>query len=99
EAEIAFIMARPLVGADTSPADVLAATEAIAPSLEILDTRVIRADPATGKARNIVDTIADNAANAGLVLGAERARPTDVDMRHIGAIVMRNGEVEETGLG
>ncbi|HTM77587.1 MAG TPA: 2-oxo-hepta-3-ene-1,7-dioic acid hydratase [Devosia sp.] len=99
EAEIAFIMAKPLTGADTTPEDVIDATEAIAPSLEILDTRVVRADAATGRVRNIVDTIADNAANAGIVLGTERVRPADVDMRHIGAIVMRDGEVEETGLG
>jgi len=99
EAEIAFIMRAPLADEATTPEDVIAATEAIAPSLEILDTRVLRADPVTGAMRNIVDTISDNAANAGIVLGDTRARPADVDMRHIGAIVMRDGEVEETGLG
>lgn len=99
EAEIAFIMRAPLSGHGTTPEEVIAATEAIAPSLEILDTRVVRADPATGQPRNIIDTVSDNAANAGIVLGTHRARPRDVDMRRIGAIVMRNGEVEETGLG
>lgn len=98
EAEIAFLIARPLPP-DPSRADVLAATEAVAPSLEILDTRVLRSDPATGRARNVCDTIADNAANAGFVLGAERHDPAAVDLRRVGAIVKRDGTVEETGLG
>lgn len=99
EAEIAFIMGAPLSGLTTTPEEVIAATSTVAPSLEILDTRVVRADPTTGKPRNIVDTISDNAANAGIVLGDHRVHPADVDLRHIGAIVMRDGEVEETGLG
>jgi 2-oxo-hept-3-ene-1,7-dioate hydratase len=99
EAEIAFIMGAPLSGVATTPEEVIAATEWVAPSLEILDTRVQRADAATGKTRNIIDTISDNAANAGIVLGDKRSRPADFDLRHVGAIVMRDGEVEETGLG
>ena len=49
--------------------------------------------------RKIYDTIADNAANAGIVLGSKRCRVDAVDMRWVGAIVQRNDEVEETGLG
>jgi 2-oxo-hept-3-ene-1,7-dioate hydratase len=99
EAEIAFVMARDLAGDDVTEAGVLAATDHILPSLEILDTRIVRADPATGRARTIYDTISDNAANAGIVTGGAPVRPEDIDMRRIGAIVSRNGEVEETGLG
>ena len=99
EAEIAFVMAAPLAGGDVTRADVLAATAHVAPALEILDTRILRADPASGRARIIVDTISDNAANAGIVLGAQRHAPDAFDLRRVGAIVTRNGEVEETGLG
>jgi 2-oxo-hept-3-ene-1,7-dioate hydratase len=99
EAEIAFVMKSDLRGPDTTVADVLAATDHVAPALEILDTRILRVDPATKKARNIVDTIADNAANAGLVLGQQKFDPRAIDMRWMGAIVSRDGEVEETGLG
>lgn len=99
EAEIAFVMGGDLAGEDVTEADVLAATDHILPSLEILDTRILRADPATGRARNIYDTISDNAANAGIVTGGAPVRPRDIDMRRIGAIVSRNDEVEETGLG
>lgn len=99
EAEIAFVMREGVIGPDCTPADVLAATDYISPALEILDTRILRVDPMTKKSRVIVDTIADNAANAGIVLGAARHDPCAIDLRWVGAIVSRNGEVEETGLG
>jgi 2-oxo-hept-3-ene-1,7-dioate hydratase len=99
EAEIAFIMKAPLRGPGITMFDVLNATDYITPALEILDTRILRVDPETKKARSIVDTISDNAANAGIVLGGRAMRPDAVDMRWMGAIVSRNSEVEETGLG
>ncbi|MEY8843275.1 2-oxo-hept-4-ene-1,7-dioate hydratase [Cribrihabitans sp. XS_ASV171] len=99
EAEIAFVMKAPLAGAECTGEDVIAATEYVAPSLEILDTRILRADPATGQARIITDTISDNAANAGVVLGAARHAVDAQDLRRVGAIVKRDGVVEETGLG
>jgi 2-oxo-hept-3-ene-1,7-dioate hydratase len=99
EAEIAFIMKSDLQGPNVTAAQVHQATEYIVPSLEILDTRILRADPNSGKARTICDTISDNAANGGIVMGDKRIEPSQVDMRWLGAIVCRNGEVEETGLG
>ena len=99
EAEIAFVMKSPLGGADVTRDDVLAATDYVAPSIEILDTRIERVDPDTGKARTVLDTISDNAANAGIVLGRERHAPDAVDLRWTGAIVSRDNDVEETGLG
>lgn len=99
EAEIAFLMARDLAGPNVTRDEVIAATAHVAPALEILDTRILRADPATGKARIITDTVSDNAANAGIVLGAQRHAAPAFDLRWVGAIVKRNGVVEETGLG
>ena len=99
EAEIAFVMKSPLSGAGITRADVVAATDYVAPSLEILDTRILRADPVSGRARIITDTVSDNAANAGIVLGRERHAIDAFDLRWIGAIVKRDGVVEETGLG
>jgi 2-oxo-hept-3-ene-1,7-dioate hydratase len=87
EAEIAFVMKAPLAGAEVTRAEVLAATGHVAPSLEILDTRILRADPATGQARIITDTVSDNAANAGIVLGTARHAADAVDLRRVGAIV------------
>jgi 2-oxo-hept-3-ene-1,7-dioate hydratase len=99
EAEIAFIMHAPLAGAGVTREDVLATTGCVAPALEILDTRIQRADPTTGRARIITDTVSDNAANAGIVLGDARHAVDAFDLRWIGAIVTRDGVVEETGLG
>ncbi|MEM9677974.1 MAG: 2-oxo-hepta-3-ene-1,7-dioic acid hydratase [Pseudomonadota bacterium] len=102
EAEIAFIMGADLCGADVTRSDVIAATEMVAPSLEILDTRILRKDPATGTSRIIFDTVSDNAANAGVVLGSDRHAlhlESAAALRTVGAIVKRDGVVEETGLG
>lgn len=99
EAEIAFVMARDLSGTAITREDIIAATAHVAPALEILDTRVRRSDPASGRARIITDTVSDNAANAGIVLGGQRHEVDAHDLRWVGAIVRRNGVVEETGLG
>jgi 2-oxo-hept-3-ene-1,7-dioate hydratase len=99
ETEIAFIMKTDLHGPNASVEDVRKATQWVVPSLEILDTRVLRVDPTSKSTRTIVDTVSDNAANAGIVLGKERHAIDTFDLRWIGAIVKRNGEVEETGLG
>ncbi|MAM61352.1 2-oxo-hept-4-ene-1,7-dioate hydratase [Maritimibacter sp. UBA3975] len=98
EAEIAFVMKAPLDG-DVTRDDVLAATDYVVPSLEILDTRIQRKDPATGQPRIIVDTVSDNAANAGIVLGAQHHAPDAHDLRWTGAILRANGAVVATGLG
>lgn len=99
EAEIAFVMKASLAGDHITRADVIAATDYVLPAIEILDTRIQRSDPETGQARSVCDTISDNAANAGIVVGDTRHAVDAVDLRWVGAIVSRNGEVEETGLG
>lgn len=99
EAEIAFVMKAPVGGANVTREDVIAATDYVSPSIEILDTRIQRRDPQTGKARTVFDTISDNAANAGVVLGREKHNLADHDLRWVGAMAFRNGEIEETGLG
>jgi len=100
EAEIAFVMAEDFnpVG-KASVYDVLDATEYVCPALEILDTRIFRADPQSGALRTVHDTIADNAANAGIVLGGQPHSPFDVDLVRTGVVLSRNACVEETGLG
>src|ERR1700710_97156 len=98
EAELAFVMKSRLSGPDCTMLDVLNATDFVVPALEILDTRVERVDPQTKATRKIFDTIADNAANAGIVLGGPPIRSGDADLRWIGALCYRNGQLEETGL-
>ncbi|MCP3458870.1 2-oxo-hept-4-ene-1,7-dioate hydratase [Bradyrhizobium sp. CCGUVB23] len=98
EAELAFIMSKRLSGPDCSMFDVLNATDFVVPALEILDTRIERVDPKTKATRKIFDTVADNAANAGIVLGGRPIRPLEADLRWIGALCFKNGQLEETGL-
>jgi 2-oxo-hept-3-ene-1,7-dioate hydratase len=98
EAELAFVMKTRLSGPNCTMFDVLNATDFVVPALEILDTRVERVDPQTKSTRKIFDTIADNAANAGIVLGGRPIRPGDADLRWIGALCYRNGQLEETGI-
>jgi 2-oxo-hept-3-ene-1,7-dioate hydratase len=98
EVELAFILKTPLKGPHCSIFDVLSATDYVTPALEILETRMHRIDPETKAARKVADTISDNAANAALVLGGRPFRPLDVDLRWIGALLFRNGQIEETGV-
>src|SRR6202012_1496852 len=97
EAELAFIMKQRLQGPGCTMFDGLNATDFVVPALEILGTRIERVDPQTKSPRKIFDTIADNAANAGIVLGGRPLRPLDADLRWIGALCYRNGQLEETG--
>ena len=99
EAEIAFVMKSALGGETITRDDVIAATDYVAPAIEILDTRIVRQDIASGQRRKIFDTISDNAANAGIVLGYERHDISTIDLRWVGAIAFNNDDVEETGLG
>jgi 2-oxo-hept-3-ene-1,7-dioate hydratase len=98
EVELVFVLKAALRGPQCTIFDVLDATDYIAPAFEILDTRIFRKDAETGKTRTVRDTIADNAANAGIVVGGRPVRPDAVDLRWIGAICSKNGAVEETGL-
>lgn len=98
EAELAFVLKSRLAGPHCTLFDVIKATDFVTPALEILDTRILRVDPQTKVTRTVFDTIADNAANAGIVLGGRPFKPMEADMRWVGAIVFKNAQVEETGL-
>lgn len=100
EAEIAFVMKSDIGSSpNINREDVIAATDYVLPSIEILDTRIKRIDSKTGKSRSIFDTISDNAANAGIVLGSDNHAIDAIDLRWVGVVTSRNDEVEETGLG
>ncbi len=99
EVEFAFVLKSALFGANVSLEQVLAATDYVVPALELIAARSYRIDPDTGYTRTVVDTIADNAANAGIIVGDAGVKPDDIDLRWAGAMLFLNGEVEETGLG
>ena len=98
EVELAFILGKPLRGPGVTLFDVLAATEYVTPAVEIIDARIEQFDRETKAPRKVFDTISDFAANAGIVLGGRPVRPDAVDLRWVGALLYRNGVIEETGL-
>lgn len=91
EVELAFVLGEPLKGPGIGLLDVLRATEYVVPSIEIIDARV-------QNPRKIFDTVSDNAAAAGIVIGGRPVGPNEVDLRWIGGVMYRNSEIEETGL-
>lgn len=98
EVELAFILKRELRGPEVTIDQVLEATDWVVPAMEIIDARIQRIDPATKAQRRILDTIADNAACAGIVMGTRPVRPDTIDLRWVGALLYKNGVIEETGL-
>ena len=91
EVELAFVLGKPLKGPGVGLLDVLRATEYVIPAMEIVDARIVNP-------RKIFDTVADNGAAAGIVVGGRPIKPMDVDLRWVGGIMYRNSEIEETGL-
>ena len=98
EVELAFILKKKLEGTHITIDDVLDATDYVQPAIEIIDARIEQFDRHTKAPRKVYDTISDNAANAGIVLGGRKVPPREVDLPWVGAILRQNGVVEETGL-
>lgn len=93
EAEIAFVLRESLTGPGVTASDVIAATQAIIPCFEIVDSRID--DWKIG----IVDTVADNASCGVFVLGEERIDPRAVSLPDLHVRVTKNGQPLSEGLG
>jgi 2-keto-4-pentenoate hydratase len=91
EIEVAFVLGDALQGPGMTVADVLRATAFVLPAIEIIDSRV------RDWQITLPDTIADNASSARVVLGANATQPDRVDLRLLGCVLRRNGEIAETG--
>lgn len=92
EPEIAFVTAAPLAGAGVTAAHVLAATAAVAPAIDVLDSRF------AGYRFTLPDVIADNASAARYVLG-DPVPVAGVDLRVVGCAFERNGALVGTAAG
>ncbi len=92
EVELAFVLKDPLEGPDCTLEKALAAIDYAIPALEVLNSHIEL------EGRTIVDTISDNAAYGGMVLGDVRKRPDEIDLRWVPALLYRNGEIIETGV-
>lgn len=93
ELEIAFLLGRTLEGPGVTAADVLSATEAVFPSLEIIDSRI--ADWQIG----LVDTVADNASSGRFVLPSRLTAVRNLDLRLVGGIMEVNGVLTSWSCG
>ena len=98
ECEIGFVIGKRLKGPNCSIFDVLSAVDYVVPAVEIVDGRTHPVDPQTQQRRNVLDSIADNAANAALVVGGRPMRPMDLDLRWVAALCHRNNVIEESGV-
>ena len=98
EVELAFVLGQRVEGPNATLVDVLRATDYVCPALEIIDARIEQFDRDTKAPRKVFDTISDFAANAGIVMGGRPVKPDAVDLRWVGAMLFKNGVIEETGL-
>ncbi len=98
EVELAFILKQGLGGPNCTIFDVLNATDYVIPAIEIIDARIQQVDPETKATRKVFDTISDNAANAGLVMGGRAVKPDKIDLRWVSALLYRNNVIEESGV-
>ncbi len=99
EVEFAFILKQAIEGPNVTLFDVLNATDYVVPALELIDARIEQLDRETGAPRKVFDTIADNAANGAIIMGGRPMRVDAVDWRWAGALLFKNGVIEESGLG
>jgi len=88
EPEIAFLLKKPLAGR-VSPAEALAAVEAVAPAMEVIDSRYHNFK------FNLADVVADNASSSGVVLGA--LRPAGTDIANLGMVMRIDGQPVQIG--
>jgi 2-oxo-3-hexenedioate decarboxylase len=92
EAEVAFVTKSVLKG-PCHVGDVLAATDFVIPAVEVIDSRYenFRFD--------LISVIADNASSSRFVLGSQMANPADLDLRNLGVVMEKNGQIVEVGAG
>jgi 2-oxo-hept-3-ene-1,7-dioate hydratase len=98
ECELGFVMGKRLKGPNCTIFDVLNAVDYVVPAAEIVDGRTYRVDPETNQPRCVLDSIADNAGNAALIVGGRPIRPMEMDLRWIGVLCHRNNVIEESGV-
>jgi len=93
EGEIAFALKEDLRGPGVTLTEVIRCTEGVIPALEIIDSRV------RDWKIKLPDTVADNASSARIVLGGKLTSPAGLDLRTVGMVMEKNGEVLATAAG
>ena len=93
EPEVAFVLKKPLQGPGVTVSEAISAVDYVLPALEIVDSRI------ENWKIGLFDTIADNASSAAVVLGSTPTPLAAVDLRLMGAVMHKNGQVAGTGAG
>lgn len=93
EGEIAFVLKEDLRGPGVTMTEVLRCSEGVIPALEIVDSRI------RDWKIKLTDTVADNASSALIVLGDILSPVQALDLRTVGMVMEKNGEVISTAAG
>jgi len=91
ECEIAFVMKHPLQGPNCTKEDVLAATDYVLPAVEVIDSRF------SGFKFDLESVVADNGSSARYVGGGRPRYAADIDLRTLGVVMEKNGEIVALG--
>ncbi|MDT7663814.1 MAG: 2-oxo-3-hexenedioate decarboxylase, partial [Pseudonocardiales bacterium] len=92
EPEIVFTLGSDLAGPHVTATDVLRATAGVAVGVEILDSRY------RDYRFTMADVVADNTSAGRYLIGAP-VPPAGIDLRLVGVVLERNGEVVATASG
>jgi 2-oxopent-4-enoate hydratase len=90
EAELAFVMARDVRGPGVTAGTIMAAAAGVMASFEIVDCRY------TDMKISLADTVADNASCGKIILGSTLVPLTGLDLRTIGLVLEKNGQIIDT---
>ena len=93
EPEIAFVTKTALKGPGCHIGTVLAATDFVMPAIEIIDSRY------RDFKFDLKSVIADNCSSSRFVVGGRMRAVADLDLRTIGVVLEKNGEVVALGAG
>lgn len=91
ECEVAFVTKAQLQGPGCTRQQVLDATDYVLPAVEIIDSRF------AGFKFDMPSVIADNGSSARYVAGGRARYPADLDLRTLGVVMEKNGEIVATG--
>lgn len=91
EAEIAFVTRDELKGPSLTVDQVLDATDYVIPAVEVIDSRYEKFK------FDLPSVIADNSSSARYVTGGRPCEPRSLDLRTIGVVIEKNGEIAALG--
>lgn len=91
ECEVAFVMKKTLKGPNCTRADVLDATDYVVPAVEIIDSRF------SDFKFDLESVVADNGSSARFVAGGRARYVDELDLRTLGVVMEKNGEIVTMG--